>query len=54
MKLNSMKKITSSLAALVGFVLIIIFWGVVNLIAGSTGFSAQTITNVPAVTVPTT
>ena len=40
--------------ATLGFVLIIIFWGVVNLIAGSTGFSAQTITNVPAVTVPTT
>ena len=33
--------------ATLGFVLIIIFWGVVNLIAGSTGFDDQSIATVP-------
>ena len=40
--------------ATLGFVLIIIFWGVVNLIAESTGFDSDTPTaTVPNVTLPT-
>ena len=33
--------------ATLGFVLIIIFWGVVNLVADSTGLSGKTIDNIP-------
>lgn len=39
--------------ATLGFVLIIVFWGVVNLLTQSTGLDAQTINNTPTVTVPT-
>lgn len=35
--------------ATLGFVLIIIFWGVVNLLAGSTGLEGETIDTVPQV-----
>ena len=39
--------------ATLGFVLIIVFWGVVNLLAGSTGEANQTLQNVPKViTIP--
>jgi hypothetical protein len=31
--------------ATLGFVLIIVFWGIVNLFAGSTGLEGETITN---------
>ena len=35
--------------ATLGFVLIIIFWGIVNLLAGSTGFAGRTLENTPTV-----
>ena len=38
--------------ATIGFVLIIIFFGVVNLLTESTGLSGETIRNVPRVDVP--
>lgn len=34
--------------ATLGFVLIIIFWGIINLLADSTGLGGETITNIPA------
>lgn len=36
--------------ATLGFVLIIIFWGVLNLLTGSSGLEGQNILNVPTVT----
>lgn len=38
--------------ATVGFVLIIIFFGVVNLLTDSTGLSGETIKNVPRIDIP--
>jgi len=38
--------------ATLGFVLVIIFWGVVNLLSSSTGFNDQTLTNPKGVTIP--
>jgi uncharacterized membrane protein YidH (DUF202 family) len=38
--------------ATIGFVLIIIFFGVVNLLTSSTGLSGDTIRNIPRVEVP--
>jgi len=35
--------------ALIGFVLIIVFWGIVNLVAGSTNWGGQTLQNIPSV-----
>lgn len=35
--------------ATLGFLLIIVFWGVVNLVAGSTGLEGETLDNVPKV-----
>jgi hypothetical protein len=35
--------------ATLGFVLIIIFWGIVNLLAGSTGLEGETADDVPQV-----
>mgnify|MGYP007117458066 FL=1 len=35
--------------ALIGFVLIIVFWGIVNLVASSTGWGGQTLQNIPSV-----
>ena len=33
--------------AVLGFVLIIVFWGIINLIANSTGLEGETADNVP-------
>lgn len=33
--------------ATLGFVLIIVFWGIVNLIAGATGFEGRSLENIP-------
>lgn len=38
--------------ATLGFVLIIVFWGIVNLLTQSTGLDAQTISNTPTITIP--
>jgi hypothetical protein len=40
--------------AVLGFVLIIVFWGIINLIANSTGLSEETAENVPetGITIP--
>jgi hypothetical protein len=38
--------------AIIGFVMIIIFWGVINLIVGSTGLEGETIENIPTVIFP--
>lgn len=38
--------------AIVGFVVIIIFFGVINLITSSTGLDGETIRNIPEVVVP--
>ena len=38
--------------ATLGFVLIVVFWGVVNLLASSTGLSGVSLDSVPQVTVP--
>lgn len=38
--------------ATLGFVLIIVFWGVVNLFANSTGLDAQTLENRPNIVIP--
>lgn len=38
--------------ATLGFVLIIVFWGIVNLLTSSTGLQGKTLLNTPAVTVP--
>ncbi len=39
--------------ATLGFVLIIVFWGVVNLLTQSTGLDKQTVANTPTITIPT-
>lgn len=39
--------------ATLGFVLIIVFWGVVNLLTQSTGLDNDTIANTPKITIPT-
>ena len=38
--------------ATLGFVLIIVFWGVVNLLTQSTGLDGETIDNTPTITIP--
>ncbi|MCA9367998.1 hypothetical protein KC887_07115 [Candidatus Kaiserbacteria bacterium] len=38
--------------AVVGFVAIIIFWGVINLLTSSSGFSGQTLQNIPTAITP--
>jgi len=38
--------------ATLGFVLIIVFWGIVNLLTSSTGLDNNTIENLPKVTLP--
>lgn len=38
--------------ATLGFVLIIVFWGIVNLITSSTGLEGETVKSVPVVPVP--
>jgi len=35
--------------ATLGFVIIIIFWGVINLLTGSTGLNGQSLQNIPAI-----
>lgn len=37
--------------ATLGFVLIIVFWGVVNLLASSTGLDGDTLQNVPTISI---
>lgn len=39
--------------ATLGFVLIIVFWGVVNLLTQSTGLEGETINSTPNITIPT-
>lgn len=39
--------------ATLGFVLIIVFWGVVNLLTQSTGLDDDTVANTPKITIPT-
>ncbi len=39
--------------ATLGFVLIIVFWGVVNLLTQSTGLDGDSVANTPKVTLPT-
>lgn len=36
--------------ATLGFVIIIIFWGVINLLTGSTGLTGQNLQNLPSIT----
>jgi hypothetical protein len=38
--------------ATLGFVLIIVFWGVINLLSESTGLEGETIGNTPTITIP--
>lgn len=38
--------------ATLGFVLIIVFWGVVNLLTDSTGLEGESVTNTPTIIVP--
>jgi len=38
--------------ATLGFVLIIVFWGVVNLLTQSTGLDGKTVKNTPTITIP--
>ena len=40
--------------ATLGFVLIIVFWGIINLLTASTGLDNDTVKNLPTVTLPTT
>lgn len=35
--------------ATLGFVLIIVFWGIINLLASSTGFEGDTVNNIPTI-----
>ncbi len=38
--------------AVIGFIVIIVFFGVINLLSGSTGLQGETLKNVPRVTLP--
>jgi len=38
--------------ATLGFVLIIVFWGIINLFTSSIGLEGQTISNTPTITIP--
>lgn len=40
--------------ATLGFVLIIVFWGIVNLLTQSTGLDGETVDNTPKITIPGT